>query len=116
MIFNGSFSSMMPKVHSDHFEQMELIRPLYFVREKDIISFTKYNNLEFIDCACSVTKKDSGKRKEIKKLINNLKDLYKDADKCIFSSTCNVNLNTVISYKKDGDKYNFLDEYDKLSK
>jgi len=113
MIYTGQFSSMMPKVHSDHFEDMELIRPLYFIREKDIISFCKYNGLEFIDCACSVTKKDSGKRKEIKKLIENLKELYKDADKCIFSSTCNINLNTVISYKKDGEKYHFLDEYNK---
>ena len=113
MIYTGQFSSMMPKIHSDNFENMELIRPLYFIREKDIISFVKYNNLEFIDCACSVTKKDSGKRREIKKLIESLKDIYKDADKCIYTSTCNVNLNTMISYKKDGVKYNFLDEYDK---
>jgi len=113
MIFNGQFSSMMPKLHSDHFEDMELIRPLYFVREKDIKSFVKYNELEFIDCACSVTKKDSGKRKVIKDLIKDLKDIYKDADKCIFTSTCNVNLNTMISYKKDGEKHHFLDDYEK---
>lgn len=114
MIYTGQFSSMMPKLHSDHFEQMELIRPLYFVREKDIISFCKYNNLKFIDCACSVTKIDTSKRKEIKKLIENLKDIYKDADKCIYTSTCNVNLNTIISYKEDGKKHHFLDKYDKF--
>lgn len=114
MLYTGQFSSMMPKIHSDHFEHMELIRPLYFIREKDIISFAKYNDLEFIDCACSVTKKDLGKRKEVKKLIENLKDLYKDADKCIFRSTCNVNLNTIISYKKDNEEHNFLDEYNKI--
>lgn len=114
MIYTGQFSSMMPKLHSDHFEKMELIRPLYFIREKDIISFVKYNKLEFIDCACAVTKKDNSKRQEIKNLIQDLKKVYPDADKCIFSSTCNVNLNTIITYKKDGKKCNFLDEYDKI--
>ena len=113
MIYTGQFSSMMPKLHSDNFEDMELIRPLYFIREKDIINFSKYNELEFLDCACSVTRKNSGKRKEIKKLIENLNSLYKDAEKGIYRSTCNVNLNMIISYKKDGKKHDFLDEYQK---
>lgn len=113
MLYTGQFSSMMPKLYSDNFEAMELIRPLYFIREKDIISFAKYNELEFLDCACSVTRKNSGKRKEMKKLIEELNHIYPDAEKCIYRSTCNVNLNTLIAYKKDGEKHNFLDEYQK---
>jgi len=98
MIFNGEFKTMMPKLNSTNFENMELIRPLYYVREKDIISFCKYNNLSFIDCACSVTKKNLGKRKEMKELINILNSYYRGADENIMNSSFNVNLNTIISY------------------
>ncbi len=111
MIYTGQFSSMIPKLHSDNFEGMELIRPLYYVKEDNIRAWATYNNLSFIDCACSVTKKGLGSRKVIKELVNELKDIYSEADKNILSSTKNVNLNTVISYKLDGNKYNFLDEY-----
>lgn len=103
MIFNGNFSSMMPKVASDNFENMYLIRPLYYVKEEDIIKWSKYNELEFLDCACSVTKKNSGKRRVIKDLIKNLNDIYEKADINILTSTKNVNLNTILGYKK-GDK------------
>ena len=112
MIFNGQFSSMMPKLRSDNFEGMELIRPLYFVFEKDIISWSKYNNLEFIGCACTVTKKGLGRRKEVKELIEKLKQINPNIDLNIFKSTCNVNLNTMISYFKDSKEYIFLDDYD----
>lgn len=98
MIFNGEFKTMMPILDSTNFEGMKLIRPLYYVRESDIISFTKYNNLNFINCACDVTRKSSGKRKEMKNLINNLKTYYEKADINIMNSTYNVNLNTIISY------------------
>lgn len=111
MIYNGEFSSMMPKLHSDNFSGMELIRPLYLVEEKDIISWGKYNGLSFIDCACSVTKKNLGKRREVKKIISDLKKIYPEAHKCILSSTKNVNLNTMLGYKKGLKKINFLDEY-----
>lgn len=111
MLYNGEFSSMMPKLHSDNFYGMELIRPLYLIEEKDIISWCKSNCLSFIDCACSVTKKNSGKRREIKNIINDLKKIYPEAHKCILSSTKNVNLNTLLGYKKGGEKFNFLDEY-----
>ena len=70
LLYNGSYSSMMPKLKSDNFENMELIRPLYFLREKDIKNCVKFNDLHFIHAACSVTKKDSGKRQEVKNLIN----------------------------------------------
>jgi len=111
LIFNGLYSGMMPKLHSDNFENIELIRPLYLVHEEDIISWSHYNNLTFIDCACSVTKKSSGKRNEIKALVKDLKKIYGIADKCIFKSLENVNLDTVIEYKKNNKKYNFLDDY-----
>ena len=111
MIYNGEFSSMMPKLHSDNFFGMELIRPLYLIEEKDIISWSKSNGLSFIDCACSVTKKSIGKRREVKKLVDDLKKIYPEAHKCILSSTKNVNLNTLLGYKKGDKNFNFLDEY-----
>ena len=104
LIFNGEFKTMMPKLKSSNFEGMELIRPLYFIREKDIISFSRFNNLKFIDCACNVTKKSQGKRREMKELIKILNSYYEGADKNIMNSTYNVNLNTIISYiKKESD-------------
>lgn len=111
LIYSGSYSSMMPKLKSDNFEGIELIRPLYLIREKDIINWKQLNGLEFIDCACAVTKKQSGKRKEMKKLIEELKKYNKDADKSIFTSAANVNLNTIISYKKDRKNHSFLENY-----
>lgn len=97
MIYNGEFKTMMPILSSVNFKPIKLIRPLYYVREKDIISWVNYNNLSFIDCACKVTEKKLGKRSEVKKLIQNLNKLYKGADINIMNSTKNVNLNTIIS-------------------
>lgn len=111
MLFNGTYASMMPKLHSDNFSNMELIRPLYLIREKDIISWAKYNNLNFLDCACTVTKKDIGKRKVVKNLVNDLNAIYSEADKNILKSTLNVNLNTLLGYKKNNKKHNFLEDY-----
>lgn len=113
LIFNGTYSSMMPKLKSDNFENIELIRPLYLVRESDIINFKNYNHLEFIDCACAFSKKKVGKRREMKALIKYLEKYNKDVSKSIFTSTKNVNLNTVISYQKNKEKFNFLDDYEK---
>lgn len=111
LIYNGMFAGMMPKLKSDNFEGMELIRPLYLVKEEDIVNWAKYNDLSFIDCACSVTKKDIGKRKEMKTLVKTLKQYYSDADRNIFNSLVNVKLDKIISYFKDGTNYNFLDKY-----
>ncbi len=111
LIYNGSYSSMMPKLKSDNFENLELIRPLYLVREEDIVAFSKYNNLEFIDCACRITKSKGGKRLLMKKLIKDLEKYNPDVCKSIFTSATNVNLNTIISYKKQDKKHNFLDDY-----
>ena len=95
-LYNGNFSGMLPILDSDNFEGMKLIRPLYYVKEKDIISWVKNSELTFLDCACSVTKKDIGKRKEIKNLINRLLDDNPNADINIFNSMFNVNPNTTI--------------------
>ena len=106
LFFNGQYSSMMPKLKSDNFENMELIRPLYLVEEKDIISWKEYNELDFIDCACSVTKKNSGKRVQMKNLVKELEKYNKDIKKSIFTSSSNVNLNTVIAYKNKEEVFN----------
>ena len=111
LIYNGMYAGMMPKLKSDNFEGVELIRPLYLVREDNILDWVKYNNLSFIDCACSVTKRDIGKRKEMKELVKTLKEYYADADRNIFKSLSNVKLDKVITYFEDGKMYNFLDKY-----
>lgn len=115
MLYGGQLQTMMPKVRSTSHLGMELIRPLYYVKEADIINWQQKNNLEFIKCACKVTENNpdgSSKRAEMKKLISNLKQNYKDVDKNIMKSTQNVNLDTLIAYKKDGVVHNFMDEYD----
>ena len=101
MIFTGNFSSMVPFVKSTNFENMALIRPLYYVHEEDIIKWAKSNELEFLDCACSVTKKNSGQRLVIKNLVKELNKIYNKADINIMTSTKNVNLNTILGVKND---------------
>ena len=119
MIFAGKMGTMMPKLKSTSHPGMELIRPFYFVREDDIISWKNYNNLEFIKCACKVTERQerlglnekTSKRAETKQIIKMLKEKFENADVNIFNSTQNVNLDTILSYKKDEKIVNFLDEY-----
>lgn len=94
MIYNGKFSSMLPILESDNFPNMKLIRPLYYIKEQDIISWVKYTEMNFIDCACKVTKKSLGKRKEVKALSYQLVDMYENADINIFNSAFHVNPNT----------------------
>lgn len=104
MIYNGEFKTMLPKLFSTNFEGMSLIRPLYYVKEKDIKSWQKYNNLNFIDCACIVTKKNTSKRLVMKELIKHLNQIYKGADLNILNSTKDVNLSTIISYVNKNEK------------
>ena len=111
LIYNGMYAGMMPKLRSDNFEGMELIRPLYLVREDNILDWVKYNNLSFIDCACSVTKRDIGKRKEMKELVKTLKEYYADADRNIFNSMHNVKLDKVINFFYEDKANVFLDKY-----
>src|SRR5574344_276738 len=110
MLYGGSYGSMLPKLHSLHYPDMELIRPLYLVHEYDIKKWASRNNLTFINCACDVTKKNNSKRQEIKDLIAHLKEVYPDVDKNIFKSSINVNLNTVLGCIDD-EKHSFLDKY-----
>ena len=118
-IFYGSeVKTMMPKLYSENFEGLELIRPLYLVKEQDIISWKNYNKLEFINCACKFTEKnhitnENSKRKEIKELISNLRKINKNIDYSIFKSLGNINMNCILGYHKNGKKYSFLDEYNK---
>jgi len=117
MFYGGKFQTMMPKLPSTNYPGMELIRPLYQVHEDQIISWKNYNNLEFIKCACPLTKGcslwDDGdsKRQEIKSLLNRLKQINPSIEKNIMNSIHRVNLDTVIGYKMDGRLYDFLDVY-----
>lgn len=119
MLYNGQFKTMMPKLHSTNFEGMELIRPLYLVKEDDIIAWKRNNDLNFIQCACRLTENcmlgDAGmgsKRAEMKALVKKFRQSSRIIDMNIFRSTHNVNLNTVIGYQKNGVEHSFLDEYD----
>lgn len=119
MMYGGQIQTMMPKLHSTNFEGMELIRPLYLVREEDIIHWMNYNQLHFIQCACRFTEscascggtEKGSKRAEVKELIRELRKKNPYIEKNIFRSVENVNLKTVIAYKQDGVKHHFLDEY-----
>lgn len=120
MLYGAQVQTMMPKLHSTNFEGMELIRPLYLVREDDIKAWRDYNGLNFIQCACKFTdtcttcnnEENQSKRVEIKELIKKLKQVNPHVESNIFRSVENVNIDTVIAYKQNGVKHNFLDEYD----
>jgi len=120
MLHSGQFRTMMPKLHSSNFEGMELIRPMYLIRESDICAWRDYNDLVFLQCACHFTETcttchedgtTSSKRLETKKLIAELKKTNPQVEANIFNSVSNVNLSTVIAYKEDGVKHHFLDSY-----
>ena len=113
LFYGAEIKTMMPKLHSDNFEGLELIRPLYLVRESSIITWAKYNNLKFINCACKFTEKKSNdsKRLEIKNLIKELKDINPDVDYNIYKALDNVNLNCILGTKDNGEYKSFLDKY-----
>ena len=119
MLYGAQVQTMMPKLHSTKFEGMELIRPLYLVREDDIKKWRDYNDLHFIQCACKFTDtcttcggENASKRVEVKNLIRQLKETNPFVESNIFKSVENVNLSTIVAYKKDGEKHHFLDDYD----
>ena len=112
IIYAGEYKTMMPKLKSTYFSGMELIRPLYYVKENDIISWKNHCGLEFLDCACTITKKQVGKRKEIKNLINSLRLLDKNIDIHILRSSENVNIDTVLGFKDNNGKHSFIEHYD----
>ena len=121
MIYSGQIRTMMPKLHSQNYEGMQLIRPLYLIREDEIKRWRDYNDLHFIACACRFTDtcttcdpdgRTVSKRMEIKRLIAELAKGNPQIEKNIFRSVEGVNLSKVISYKKDGEIHSFLDGYD----
>lgn len=120
MLYSAQVQTMMPKLHSTNFEGMELIRPLYLIREDSIKAWRDYNNLHFIQCACKFTdtcttcnnEENQSKRMEIKALIQELKKTNKYVEGNIFKSVENVNLSTIVAYKEHGVKHHFLDTYD----
>lgn len=138
MLYSGQVQTMMPKLHSIHFEGMELIRPMYLIRESDIEHWRDYNHLQFLQCACRFTERceseklaqgfgpdetfdldrqggaeahSDSKRLEVKRLIARLKEDNPFVESNIFRSVENVNLNTILSYKKDGARHSFLEKY-----
>lgn len=120
MLYGAQIQTMMPKLHSTNFEGMELIRPLYLIREEDIKAWRDYNGLHFIQCACKFTdtcttcnnEENQSKRVEIKELIKELKKTNPFVEGNIFKSVENVNLDTVVAYKSEGVRHTFLDNYD----
>lgn len=121
MLYGGQVQTMMPKLHSTNFAGMELIRPLYLVREDDIKAWRDYNGLEFLQCACKFTEacaanaeteESLSKRLEIKELIRSLKEVNPFVESNIFKSVENVNLSTIVAYKQNGVRHSFLDTYD----
>lgn len=117
MLNSGSFQTMLPKLHSTNYEGMELIRPMYYIREKDIIAFKNHHNLEFIQCACRFTENcatnvSESKRLETKLLIKQLLKTNPQVEKNIFKSASNVTLDMILGYKEKGIYHSFLDNYD----
>ena len=123
MLYGGQVQTMMPKLHSTNFEGMQLIRPMYLIREKEIKHWRDYNDLHFIQCACKFTDTctscnpdNASKRQEIKNMISQMSKINPQVESNIFKSVENVNLNTVIAYKKDGTKHSFLENYENKEK
>ena len=124
MFYGAEIKTMLPKLHSDNFKGLELIRPLYLVKEYSIKAWMKYNNLEFINCACPLTENcvldsdlvdddsEVGRRQAMKILIRKLRKEGKNIDNNIFTALNNINMNCILGYKKDGKYTSFLDDYD----
>ena len=118
ILYGGEYKGMMPKIHSTNFPGMELIRPMYLIKEESILKFCNYHQLSFINCACKFTeevhkKEKESKRKEIKNLIKELEKINPNVSYNIFKSSENVNIDTVLAIKKGNKKTTFLETYDK---
>lgn len=112
MLYNGRIETMLPKLKSENFEGLELIRPMYLIKESSIINWMNFNELKFIGCAC-VLKQENSKRKEIKELVKELRKNNKFVEYNIFKSVENINMNQIMGYFDGDKKYNYLDDYDK---
>ena len=119
MLYSGKVETMMPKLHSQNFEGMELIRPMYLIKESAIKAWRDTNGLHFIQCACRFTENcvscgggRGSKRDEMKELVAQFRNTSSVIETNIFNSVRDINLRTVMGYHKDGEYYNFLDDYD----
>lgn len=113
VLCSGNFKTMLPKLKAQNFKGMELIRPLYYVEEQYIENFTQNSGIWPLNCACMVAAKKIGnKRHEVKALINELRKTFSDVDKSIFRSSQNVNMDSILGWKKDGEDFSYLDFYD----
>ena len=119
MLYGAEIKTMMPKLHSTNFKGMELIRPMYMVKEADILAWKRYNELEFIQCACRFTENcvlgdntGGSKRQEMKALVKKFRQTNPKIDMNIFRSIHNVNLETIIGYHRGEEQHSFLDDYD----
>ena len=121
MLYGAEMRTMMPKLHSAHYEGMELIRPLYLVKEADIIAWARYNELSFIRCACRIAEKneksgeDGSKRQTVKHLIAQLRKENENVDSNIFHSAECVNLETVLGWRNSTESHSFLEDYNRMS-
>ncbi len=118
MFYGAEIKTMMPKLYSDNFEGIQLIRPMCLIKENDIIAWKKYNKLTFLNCACKFTEMTDkneivSKRKEMKQLINEMRKINKDVDHNIFKAMENVNMSCILGWHDEDKKYSFLDNYDK---
>lgn len=112
ILYAGGFKTMMPKLRASNFEGIELIRPMFYIREKDIQRWASFSGIWPLNCACMVAaKRTSNKRYEIKAMIEQMKTTNPDVEKCIFNSALNVEMGAIIGWKKDGVKHHFLDDY-----
>jgi len=117
VFYSGNFKTMLPKLKAKNFEKMELIRPLYYIEEEFIEDFIKDSGIWPLNCACMVAAKKIGnKRNEIKDLIKELKKNFSGVDKSIFRSAQNVNIDSILGWKKNGENYSYLDFYDDKDK
>lgn len=115
VLCSGNYKTMMPKLHSQNFENMELIRPMYLIDEEAIIRFMRNAGIQALNCSCTIAEKREGnKRFEIKDLIKNLEGSFDNVRDSIFRSAENVDAGSIIGWKKNGEKISFLDEYDEV--
>lgn len=118
IFYNGEYKTMLPKLKSKNFKDMELIRPMYFINEEDIISWKNHHKLNFLNCACKFTElsdKDTtiSKREEMKAIIKLLKLKNPNIAYNIYKSSDNINFDTILGYRKNGKKYSYINEYER---
>ncbi len=122
LFYGSEIKTMVPKIHSENFKGIELIRPMFLVKERDIISWVKYNELTFLNCACKFTEKvanveDASKRKQMKKLIEEFRKENKNIDNNIFNAMGNINMSCILGYRDiNGNEHDFVDYYDDLKR